>query len=57
LRGLLADIGAWYLMLLGAAAVGVMLLAPRRIWGYVVTRFDLELFPVRRRLRLLATRA
>lgn len=50
LRGLLADFGTIYLLVLGAAAVGVMLLAPAGLWGLVAQRFDLHLFPVRRRL-------
>jgi hypothetical protein len=27
-----------------------MLVAPRGIWGYLVERFDVQLFPLRRRL-------
>ncbi len=46
----LAHYGAWYLMLLGALAIGVMLFAPRGIWGYLAARYDLALFPMRRRL-------
>jgi branched-chain amino acid transport system permease protein len=53
LRGLFADLGAWYLMLLGAVAVATMLFAPRGIWGAIVERFDLKLFPVQRRVQLL----
>jgi branched-chain amino acid transport system permease protein len=53
LRELFADLGSWYLMLLGGLAVAVMLLAPRGLWGYVAARFDLHLFPVQRRVRLL----
>ena len=53
LRWLFADLGAWYLLLLGAVAVGVMLFAPRGIWGWLADRYDLQLFPVQRRLRLL----
>src|SRR5690606_10776910 len=50
LRGLLSGLGSVYLIILGAIAVGVMLVAPRGLWGLVVSRFDLELFPVQRRL-------
>ncbi len=50
LRGLLADMGSVYLIILGLTAVGVMLFAPRGLWGLVVERFGLELFPVQRRL-------
>lgn len=53
LRALFADYGAWYLMLLGLVAVVVMLAAPKGIWGYLAERFDLQLFPVQRRLRLV----
>ena len=50
LREPLAPYGSWYLILLGATAVVVMLKAPKGIWGLVVDRFDLHLFPVQRRL-------
>jgi branched-chain amino acid transport system permease protein len=52
LRYLLADYGAWYMILLGAVAVIIMLLAPRGLWGLVADRYDIHLFPVRRRVRL-----
>jgi branched-chain amino acid transport system permease protein len=51
LRELLADFGTIYLILLGAIAVAVMLKAPGGLWGWVVQRYDVHLFPVRRRLR------
>ena len=47
----LADFGAWYLILLGTLAIGVMLFAPNGIWGYVSDRYGLVLFPVRRHLK------
>ena len=50
LRELLADRGAIYLVVLGALAVAVMLRARQGVWGWVAGRFDLHLFPVRRRL-------
>ncbi len=50
LQNYLADYGAWYLMLLGAIAIAVMLFAPQGIWGFVSQRYGLQLFPVRRRL-------
>jgi branched-chain amino acid transport system permease protein len=37
-------------MLMGAIAIVVMLKAPFGIWGFVVQRYDLQLFPVGRRL-------
>jgi branched-chain amino acid transport system permease protein len=52
LRELLADYGTIYLILMGAIAIAVMLKAPFGIWGWVVQRYDLQLFPVGRRLAL-----
>lgn len=52
LRYFLADYGAWYMILLGAVAVVIMLLAPRGLWGLLADRFDIHFFPVRRRVRL-----
>jgi branched-chain amino acid transport system permease protein len=52
LRELLADLGPIYLMILGAVAIVIMLRAPRGIWGFIVERYGIELFPVQRRLRL-----
>jgi branched-chain amino acid transport system permease protein len=46
----LASFGAWYLMLLGLIAIVVMLVAPGGIWGTLSRRWDLHIFPVRRRL-------
>jgi branched-chain amino acid transport system permease protein len=45
LRSYLADLGAVYLMILGAVAIIVMLLAPRGIWGYIKQRWQISLFP------------
>jgi branched-chain amino acid transport system permease protein len=50
LRELLADYGAWYLIVLGAIAVVTMLVAPEGLWGAMARRFDLQFFPVARRL-------
>jgi branched-chain amino acid transport system permease protein len=50
LRELLADYGSYYLILMGAIAIAVMLKAPFGLWGYIAQRFDLQLFPVGRRL-------
>lgn len=52
LREFAADWGSWYLILLGLIAVAVMLRAPKGIWGLIVDRYDLHLFPVGRRLKL-----
>jgi branched-chain amino acid transport system permease protein len=55
LRELLADYGTIYLMLMGAIAIAVMLKAPFGIWGWVIQRYGLQLFPVGRRLTLVPT--
>jgi branched-chain amino acid transport system permease protein len=52
LRELLADYGSYYLILMGIIAIAVMLKAPSGIWGWVALRYDLQLFPVGRRLAL-----
>jgi branched-chain amino acid transport system permease protein len=52
LRELLADYGTYYLILLGLIAIVIMLKAPSGLWGWVIHRYDLQLFPVGRRLRL-----
>ena len=46
----LADYGSWYLMVLGALGIVIMLFAPRGLWGLVSERTGLQLFPIRRRL-------
>ncbi len=46
----LADFGAWYLILLGTLGILVMLFAPKGLWGLISERYDLTLFPTRRRL-------
>jgi branched-chain amino acid transport system permease protein len=50
LQHYLADFGTWYLILLGAIAIAIMLFAPKGIWGYVSERTGLVLFPTQRRL-------
>ncbi len=50
LQDYLADFGTWYLMLLGLLAIAVMLISPGGIWGLISQRFDLQIFPIRRRL-------
>jgi branched-chain amino acid transport system permease protein len=50
LQSLLADYGSWYLMILGLIGIGVMLFAPRGLWGLISERYGIQLFPVRRRL-------
>jgi len=51
-REYLAGFGAWYMILLGALAVGVMLAYPQGLWGMVADRWDLRFFPVQRRVRM-----
>lgn len=51
LREIGADWGSYYLILLGAIAVGIMLKAPQGIWGLIAQRYDLHLFPVGYRLK------
>ena len=46
----LSQYGSTYVLLLGAIAVVMATNAPRGIWGWVVERWDLHLFPVRRGL-------
>ena len=49
LRDQLAALGPWYLMLLGALAIVVMMFFRKGLWGTLADRYDLHLFPVRRR--------
>jgi branched-chain amino acid transport system permease protein len=51
-REVLADHGAWYMILLGALAVIAMLRFPQGLWGLMAERFGVHVFPVRRRARL-----
>jgi branched-chain amino acid transport system permease protein len=46
----LASLGSWYLIILGALAILLMLFAPAGVWGVISHRFGISLFPVRRRL-------
>ena len=50
LQALLAQYGAWYLMVLGLIGIGIMLIAPRGLWGSFSDRTGIQLFPIRRRL-------
>jgi branched-chain amino acid transport system permease protein len=51
LQQFLADLGPIYLIVLGLVAVGVMLRAPRGLWGLVPASWSLWLFPVQLRVR------
>jgi branched-chain amino acid transport system permease protein len=46
----LAHWGTWYLILIGAFAIAIMVFAPRGLWGFLAERHGLVLFPIRRRL-------
>jgi branched-chain amino acid transport system permease protein len=52
LTRLFSDYGTWYLVGLGLLAIVVTMYFPRGIWGYVSARSGLQLFPIRRHLRL-----
>ena len=54
LRELLAEYGAWYMIVLGSLAVAAMMRYPQGLWGLVAERWDLQFFPVQRRVRLSA---
>jgi branched-chain amino acid transport system permease protein len=51
LREYLSDLGAIYLMILGILSIVIMLWAPKGIWGLVVKRWEMSLFPVGYRIR------
>jgi len=55
LRQFLSDYGSWYLIVLGGVAVGFMLWLPQGVWGLISHRFDIQFFPVQRRVRLGAS--
>jgi branched-chain amino acid transport system permease protein len=50
LQTYLAGLGTWYLILLGALAIGVMIFAPSGVWGYLSERYGVALVPMRRQL-------
>ena len=50
----LAALGSWYLILLGALAILLMLFAPTGVWGLIARSSGVSLFPVRRRLLVSA---
>lgn len=51
IREYLSNFGEWSFILLGVVAVVMMLFAPQGLWGLLKARFNLELFPVQRRLQ------
>ena len=50
MREFLADLGSWYMIILGAISVGVMLLEPRGLWGLITRNRKLMLFPTARQI-------
>lgn len=48
LREFLSDLGTWYMIILGAISVGIMLVEPRGLWGMITSRVPLVLFPIAR---------
>lgn len=50
LRETLADLGTTYLLILGLVAIVVMLKAPKGLWGFIKSRYGIELFPLSRRV-------
>lgn len=52
MRQTLADLGSLYLLIMGAVAIGVMLGAPKGLWGLIVERFGWQALPLRRHLVL-----
>lgn len=51
LRETLADLGTIYLIVLGLVAIGIMLKAPKGVWGLIRGKFNLELFPLSYRVQ------
>jgi branched-chain amino acid transport system permease protein len=50
LQNQFADLGTWYMVILGAVAVVIVLVAPQGVWG-LVTRGRLQAFPVGYRIK------
>ena len=49
LRGFLADLGSWYMIILGTISVAIMLLEPRGLWGLLNRKRHFTVFPITRR--------
>lgn len=45
------DYGTWYLSALGLLAIIVAIWFPKGVFGFIVDRFDLHMFPIQRRVR------
>lgn len=52
LRQTMADLGTFYLLMLGVVAIVVMLWSPKGVWGLLVERLGWEVFPLERRVVL-----
>lgn len=50
LREFASDWGTWYLIMMGAIAIAVMLVDKRGVWGAIRARMDLSIFPVSKHL-------
>jgi branched-chain amino acid transport system permease protein len=46
LREYLANFGTWYLILLGALSIAIVLVMPERLWGLRRRRFPVGLLPI-----------
>lgn len=53
LREVLADLGSWYMIILGVISVGIMLLEPRGLWGLLNRWRRVTLFPTTRQIKPL----
>lgn len=50
MREYFAELGNWYMIMLGSVSVVVMLIEPKGIWGWIQKRTNLSFFPTARRL-------
>lgn len=48
MREYLGSFGSWYLIILGAFTILIMLKAPRGIWGTLAHRYNIQLFGIKR---------
>lgn len=51
MREVAADAGTWYLIMLGAIAILVMLIDKRGIWGAISARYKINILPTARRMK------
>jgi len=56
LRETMADLGTLYLIALGLVAIVIMLKAPRGLWGFFRDRYNIEIFPLSRRVTGLTSK-